>query len=84
MLYSPPYELIYQISLYLYNALRTFSENHTEDEQREPREDGDNAVMSEQRNDNEEESGFEDELDDSNDGSSGEEGKFNRFLLFTI
>ena len=38
-------------------------------------ENDENAVSNGQRKDNEEESGFEDEIDDSNDGSSGDEGK---------
>ena len=43
------------------------------------KDDENNSVPNEQRKDNEEESGFEDEGDESNGGSSGDEGKWLQF-----
>ena len=45
---------------------------------------GENAAPIEQKKDNEEESGFEDEIDESNDGSSGDEGIKNKMFCFRL
>lgn len=56
-------------------------ETHKETPQPEGRINDENSSQTDQRKDNEEESGFEDEVDDYVDGSSGEEGKNIEFAL---